>query len=358
MKKIMNSIIAVVVMSAFALTANAQNGKVVNGISTDNFAECQKYLIANPNDTIREVKERRLELTASADTTVTRNEGLTVIELKAGDKLYFAGYDVWQENGEIVRGNHYVVVRVNPLPAKVVADEAEVARVDSLAAQTQVLLKIASNNGRYPMIAYWYESDQHHLTDGRIVEAAHRPLGWSFLGEVGGRVSFNNSDLNGFVAMGGMRYTTRVFNAKRLQALAQATVGVVRLLEPDNAENAGKGYYTPSFNMVAGLGLPLDALRSSAVYLFGGVALDYEKTLTRKNDNGLLQSRNLNLHPKAGLMLVLEPDRRPNGITISLAYEPVSQTVQNQSSVVNHCVVATVSFQVGALRHWVKTVLK
>jgi hypothetical protein len=369
MKNFAISIVAIVTMSVAAVTTvSAQNVQSVekNGqvcysikISESNVAECAKYLNAHPADTIRNLFEAPvLEMTASQDTSVIRNQGETTIALKAGDKLFRAGLQVVWGPERLPMGYYYEVLGKNQLPPRVVADSAEVAKIDSMAAATQVLLNVASNFGKYPMIVYYYDCDLHSLTDGKIVKAAHRPLGWSLVGEVGGRVSFNNSDLNGLVAMAGMRYTTRVFNARKLQAMAQATVGIVRLLEPANAENANEGYYTPSFNMVAGLGLPLDELRSSGLYLVGGIALDYERTLTKKNDKGLLQSRNLNLHPKLGAMLVLEPDRHPNGITISVMYEPVSQTIQNQGSIVNHCVVATVSAQLGVLRHWVKTTLK
>jgi hypothetical protein len=354
MKKILFSITAAMVMSATTVVAQNVNSE----ISTNDFGACKAYLDAHPLDTIRNEVERRLEFVAESDTTVARNEGMTTIVMQKGDKLFFAGVDVWQENNVILRGNHYTVVRVNPLPAMAVADSAQVRRVDSLAAATQALLKIASNYGKYPMITYWYESDQHKLTDGKIVEAAHRPLGWSAFVEGGYRFSSDNSDLNAFTAMAGLRYTTRVFNAKKLQAIAEGSVGIVKLLYAPNAEEANEPYWTPRMKFTAGLGLPLDALRSSAIYAFGGIGLDYEKTITAQNDNGLLQSRNLNLYPTAGIMLVLEPDRYPAGVTIKAAWEMNKIVVQNQPTINSNCFVVTAGFQIGMLRHWVKTFLK
>jgi len=354
MTKKIFAIISIMMMSA--TTVVAQN--VNMSVSTDDFAACQKYLNEHPADTIRNEVETKLEMTASTDTTVTRNQGLTIIALKKGDKLFWAGVDVWQENGEIVRGNHYVVLRLNQLPPKQVADSALVRRIDEAAARTQAALVVASNYGKYPMITYWYQASQHKLTDGRVVEAAHRPLGWSAFIEGGYRLSSDNSDLNGFTGMAGLRYTTRVFNAKKLQAIAEGSVGVVKLLYAPNAEEANEAYWTPRMKFTAGLGLPLDALRSSAIYAFGGIGLDYEKTITRQNENGLLQSRNLNLYPTAGIMLVLEPDRYPAGLTIKVAWEQNKTVVQNQPTIKSNCFVATLGLQIGMLRHWVKTSLK
>lgn len=339
-----------------AISMNAQ--EVKSGISTSDFQACKEYLAAHPADTIREIKERKLELVAESDMTVTRNEGMTSIALKAGDKLYWAGYDVFMAEGKITKGNHYVVERINPLPAKVVADSSLVRKVDELAAASQAALQIASNYGKYPMITYWYESDQHLLTDGKIVERAHRPLGWSPFIEGGYRFCPNNNDLNGLTAMAGLRYTTRVFNAKKLQAIAEGSVGVVKLLYAPNAEEANEAYWTPRVKFTAGLGLPLDALRSSAIYGFAGIVMDYEKTITARNENGLLQSRNLNLCPTAGIMVVLEPDRYPAGITLKVAWEQNKMVIQNQPTVVENCIVGTLGVQLGMLRHWVKTIVK
>ena len=105
MKNFVKTIISIMMMSACTLSVSAQN-VVKDSISTNDFGACKTYLEAHPQDTIRNTsKNPKLELLAINDTTVTRNEGLTVINMKAGDRLYLAGTDVWKENGQVVRGN-------------------------------------------------------------------------------------------------------------------------------------------------------------------------------------------------------------------------------------------------------------
>ena len=331
------------VMSAFAFNASAQN--VVNNVSTSDFSACKAYLDANPGDTIRSNAEPKHELTATVDTVVTRNEGLTKIGLKTGDQLYWAGYDVFVAKGEIVKGNHYVVLRQNTLPAKAVADSSLVAKVDNAAEVTQVAL-IASSYGQRQDINF-YESNLHKTTDGKVVDKAMNKNGLSFFADGGYR--YGEGNIHSFTGEGGLQITAD---------WGAVLTGSFRLATgkyPSNAVEADGSYLTYGFKAGAGWQFALDRYAVWHLYLIGGIGLDFQKTETAENENGLLQSSVSALYPWARVKVAYEPFNWRVGLFFSAGWEQNQILSQNHGNAGKNCGAVEVGFTVPLFRSWVKT---
>jgi hypothetical protein len=344
MKNFVKSIAIAMVMSAGAFNANAQN--VVTGISTQDFNACREYLTIHPQDTIRTSAEYKLELAASADTTVTRNEGLTVIELKAGDKMYFSGVDVFMSEGLVVRGNHYTVVRVNHLPAKAVADSSIVAKVDNAAEQTQVAL-ISRSYGQDQDVNF-YQSNVHKTTDGKVVDKAMNKNGMSFFADGGYRRG--EADIHSFTGEAGLQITAD---------WGAVLTGSFRLATgkyPSNAVEANGSYLTYGFKAGAGWQFALDRYAVWHLYLLAGIGLDFQKTETAKNENGLLQSSVSALYPWARVKVAYEPFNWRVGLFFSAGWEQNQILSQNLGNAGKNCGAVEVGFTVPLFRSWVKTV--
>jgi hypothetical protein len=329
MKNFVKSIAIAMVMSAFAFNASAQN--VVTGISTDNFAECQKYLIANPNDTIRELKDRRLELVAWADTTLTRNESQTVISLLMGDKLFWAGYDVFvDKDGKIAKGNHYLVERINPLPAKAVADSSLVARVDAAAEVTQVNL-ISRSYGQEQDINF-YQSSVHKTTDGKVVSDYMNKNGLSLVAGFGYR--YGQGNLHSFTFEAGVQLTSDWGGFGRVTYRGSTT------RHPDNAVDANGSYFTHGIRPAIGWRFALDTYATWNLELSAGPELDFQKTETAQNNNGLLQSNVFAINPFAEVGVTYEPFNSRVGFGFCIGWEQPQILKQNDGNAGKNCISA------------------
>jgi hypothetical protein len=340
----------VIIIAAMTMSANAMAQNVNSEISTNDFGACKDYLTSNPGDTIREAKDRVLELIAAVDTTFTRNEGKTTIVMQKGDKLFFAGIDVWQENNVILRGNHYVVERINPLPAREVADEAEVRAIDEAAAATQAAELIASNYNKRERDRYFYQADKFKLTDGKVIDHACDKYGWSLNGEVGYRAG---KDIGGLTAALGLRYTMPIGGNWALGATVQARIANTKFAE--NAVQANENYLTGGGRVGAEIGYALNAYKTVHVYVDGGFGMDFQNTETKMNNNGLLQSKNSEPYPFVGVKLTFEKFAKRFGGFVRVGWEQEKITVQNLGTQKIDCVMGTVGFNIPFLRHWVKT---
>jgi len=344
MKKILISIVAIVTMSAFALTANAQN--VVNIVSVDDFQACKEYLASHPLDTIRNRRPRRLELVADTDTVVTRNEGLTVISVKAGDKLYFAGYDVFMVDGEVAKGNHYVVLRVNPLPAKAMADSSLVAKVDAAAEKTQVDL-IASSYGQKQDINF-YQSSVHKTTDGKVVDRYMNKNGLSLV--FGGGYRHGEGSIHSFTFEAGAQLTSDWGGFTRLTYRGSTT------RHPDNAVDANGSYFTHGLRPAFGWRFALDRYATWHLEVSAGPELDYQRTETAQNNNGLLQSNVFAINPFAEVGVTYEPFNSRVGFGFCIGWEQPQILKQNDGNAGKNCGAVEVGFTVPLFRSWVKTI--
>jgi hypothetical protein len=327
MKKMLFAITAMLVMSANAMAQN-----VVTEISTQDFNACREYLTIHPQDTIREVKEHRLELTATVDTVVTRNEGLTTISLLKGDKLFFGGIDVWMSDGLVVRGNHYIVVRLNRLPAKVVADSSLVAKVDAAAEKTQVAL-ISSSYGQKQDINF-YQSSVHKTTDGKVVDGFMNKNGLSLVFGAGYR--HGEGSIHSFTFEAGAQLTSDWGGFTRLTYRGSTT------RHPDNAVDANGSYFTHGLRPAFGWRFALDTYATWHVELSAGPELDFQRTETAQNNNGLLQSNVFAINPFAQIGLSWEPFNSRVGFVFNLGWEQPQILKQNDGNAGKNCVTASV----------------
>ena len=322
------TIIAAVMMSAFALTASAQN--VNKSVSTSDFKACKEYLDIHPADTIRSEAEPKHELTAEKDTVIKRNEGLTTIGLKAGDQLYWAGYDVFVSGGEIVKGNHYVVLRVNPLPAKAVADSSLVAKVDELAEKTQVDL-IASSYGQKQDINF-YQSSVHKTTDGKVVDRYMNKNGLSLV--FGGGYRHGEGSIHSFTFEAGAQLTSDWGGFTRLTYRGSTT------RHPDNAVDANGSYFTHGLRPAFGWRFALDTYATWNLEVSAGPELDFQKTETAQNNNGLLQSNVFAINPFAEVGVTYEPFNSRVGFGFCIGWEQPQILKQNDGNAGKNCISA------------------
>jgi len=330
MKKNLKSLIFVM-MAAFSLTANAQK-KVVGDVQ--NFEACRFYLVENPGDTI--VSEN-VEIIVIEDPGKYAAQGVI-----AGDTLY-RDTVVCLNNGKVVRFPNYKKVVKNKV-TRFVYDGELVAKIDRVAAQSQVAEKLAG--GKKRDIRY-YQSSISADTDGRIVKDGCDKFGWGIPVEIGYR---NGNDIAGVTAAIGGSYSFS-------WGMVELTARVTRSRLNDNSENPGEHYNAFGTRLGAHFKVvSLDRFQTWNVYLGGGMGLDWYKTQSKETvEYGLLQSKGSDPYSFAELTVTKRIFATGWDLYVKVGWEQAPSIYQNAETQYTNCAKVTVGAKIPLLRHRVHT---
>lgn len=331
MKQISKIIIALVVMVAFGITANAQ--KCVVG-DVQNFEASRFYLMENPLDTI--VNEN-VEVIAIGDPGKYAAQGVV-----PGDTLY-RDTIVYVMDGRVKRQPRYTKI-VKSKVVRLVYDGELVAKVDHAAAETQTAEKLAEGKRRD---LYYYQSSVSADTDGKVVKKGADKFGWGMPIEVSYR---NGKDLSGVSAAIGGSYSFSWGRADLLFRFARSRF-------TENADHAGDHYNTYGARLGGHFKvLSFDKYQTWNAYIGGGVGWDWFQTDSRETvEYGLLQSKGSDPYGFAELTVTKRFFATGWEIYGKLGWEQAPSIYQNSDTKYTNCFKITLGVNLPVLRHWVKT---
>lgn len=331
MKQISKIIIALVVMVAFGITANAQ--KCVVG-DVQNFEACKFYLSENPSDTI---------VSENVEVIVIDDPGkFTAMGVVAGDTLY-RDTVVCMNSGRVVRFPRYTKLATREV-TRLVYDGEVVSKVDHVAAETQTAEKLAEGKKRD---IYYYQSSIASDTDGKVVKKAADKFGWGIPVEVGYR---NGKDIAGVTAAIGGSYSFSWGRADLLFRFARSRF-------TENAEHSGDHYNTYGARLGGHFKvLSFDRFQTWNAYIGGGVGWDWFQTDSKETvEYGLLQSKGSDPYGFAELTVSKRFFATGWEVYGKIGWEQAPSIYQNNDTQYTNCVKITLGVNLPLLRHWVRT---
>ncbi len=311
MKKIFSFVVAAI--CAITFSANAQ---VIN---VEKFAECKKYLDANPNDTIlgKDSKGINFAVYKAQDGKIHRDTVKTVTVVKT-DTVF-------------VGTPKEVLAAVNAKAINNLVNESLIDKDgnrDAYIAQSSELANYQQNTG------------QSTEFDGNIpVGKAANKFGWAVEAFAG--VGYENS----FKPMAGVGavYTRRWWEA-------DLRLGMSSREYTSNAENEGS-YMTFMSSFMAGPGVSFGYYDTNKISLLGGVNFETYRTDSKiDSDGSYLRSAGSSIQGAVELKYRHRFFSSGNAMSFSLGYSFRGNVIQNTNKVSADFVYATIAFELGIAR--------